>query len=644
MWFTPILCFSILIIGLVSSALALVAPRAVEECPENRFVDGANRKCIPYVVGKSIAGVKFSLYTWTESETSTTPAADPQYLQPLAEAAATVLPVYVGYMKTKVPKVKVYLTGKSKSLPNLAGQTDFRNADPTVCGIEIVGDGSGSSNDIKSVQQTFAHELYHCVQRTFELTQPQPSNDWWLEGSAAYFGNVFYPATPNHLQTYCGSSPLFVQAPSEGYAGSLYFQYLSDTLTSDVAINDWVSSRLKDSISTTLPGEQLTISSEPLITKAFPSFASHFLDGTIIYNNGEKITNLPPKGCDELITTVYEVSMKPNTYEMTTYVLPWEIDLKPEVLLPANRLISFTFDAPSGSHTALQYRRNDEKKWTTVQKGKAVSIDKSCEQQNYIFLATSTGDGAPSTQIPVTIHFTVKKPPKNRKMKRNVGRSNFFRVEQAKGNSNMTLADESLEEDLHSQDGISKRQDGDAASCPISKCPYGSWKFTAAVESDGIKASTPGGVTVSNIDTKGSGTFTLDPDTQEATLQFDGFSASFDDTSVGSDGKDLTIHYDLAIDGGGTATAVFAADGQSFTLTKPTYTGTFASQTTYPDAEPVGPTGDFAVGFGPDVVVDFSCDSVATDGDENMSLNGLFDGAFVYDIYYEPDDDDDTTT
>ena len=636
MLFTPILRFSILIIGLVSSALALVAPRAVEECPENRLPDGANRKCIPYVVGKSIAGIKFSLYTWTESETSTNPAADPKYLQPLAEAAATALPVYVGYMKTKVPKVNVYLIGESKD----RGYTDWRNMDPTVCGIEILGAGSGRSSDIESVQQVFAHELYHCVQRTFQLTEPFPSNNWWFEGSADYFGNVFYPATkPDHMQTYCGRSPLFVQAPSQGYAGSLYFQYLSDTLTSDDAINDWVISRITTFSSSNLAREQLFISSEPLVTKAFPSFATHFLSGTIIYNNGEEVATFRPKNCEQLITTVYEVPMKPGTYKHATYALPWEIYQTLEVTFQANRLNSFTYDAPSGSHTVLQYRKNDEKKWTTAQKGKVVSIDKSCEKQKYIFLATSTGDGSPSTEIPVTINFKVKKPPTNRKMKRNVGRSNFFRLEQAEGNSSMTLVDESLEEDLHKQDGISKRQDGDAASCPISKCPYGSWKFTPSVESDGIKESTPGGVTVSNIDTKGSGTFTLDQDTKEATLQFDGFSASFDDTAVGSDGKDLTIHYDLAIDGGGIATAVFAADGQSFKLTKPTYTGTFASQTTYPDAEPLGPTGNFAVGFGPDVAVEFACDNVATDGDDNMSLNGLFDGSFVYDIYYEPDDD-----
>ncbi len=636
MFFTPILGFSVLIIGLVSNALALLAPRAVVECPENRLPDGINRKCIPYLVGKSIAGIKFSLYTWTESETSTNPAADPKYLQPLAEAAATALPVYVSYMKTKVPKVNVYLTGKSDN----RGITDFNDMDPTVCSIEILGAGSGPSSDKESVQQAFAHELYHCVQRTFQLAQPAPSNDWWFEGSADYFGNVFYPATkPDHMQTYCGRSPLFVQAPSQGYAGSLYFQYLSDTLTSDDAINAWVVSRITDLPSDSLAGEQSFISSEPLITKMFPSFATHFLDGTIIYNNDEEVANFLPKGCEPLVTTVYEVPKKSGTYKHATYALPWEINQKLEVTFQANRLNSFTYDAPSGSDIVLQYRKNDKKKWTTAQNGKQVDVHKSCKKQKYTFLATSTRGGAPSTEIPVTINFTVKKPPKHRKVKRNVGRSNFFRVQQAKGNSSMTLVDESLEQDLHKQDGISKRQDGDAASCSVSNCPYGSWKFTAAVESDGIQESTPDGVTVSNIDTKGSGTFTLDQDTKEATLQFDGFSASFDDTTVGSDGEDSTIHYDLTIDGGGTATAVFAADGQSFKLTDPTYTGTFSSQTTFPDAEPLGPTGDFSVGFGPGVAVEFACDNVATDGDDNMSLNGLFDGSFVYDIYYEPDDD-----
>jgi hypothetical protein len=81
---------SILAIGWVSNALALVAPRAVVDCPPNRLE--IDRKCIPYVENKDIAGISFSLYTWTDPKAPTSHAADPKYLKPLQNAVAKVLP------------------------------------------------------------------------------------------------------------------------------------------------------------------------------------------------------------------------------------------------------------------------------------------------------------------------------------------------------------------------------------------------------------------------------------------------------------------------------------------------------------------------------------------------------------------------
>jgi hypothetical protein len=279
-----------------------------------------------------------------------------------------------------------------------------------------------------------------------------------------------------------------------------------------------------------------------------------------------------------------------------------------------------------------------DKTWKTAQKGKSVSIDSSCTSSQYLFLATSTSDADTTTAFPVTIKFTVKKVPKKRKAKRDKADGNPMLGENPGDNSSVIPAEDTPEGDPDNKNEIRKRQDGDGDSCPTSSCPYGSWILTAALDADGIKDSTPEGITVSNIDVTGSATFTLDQETKRSTLQFDSFSASFDDTSVSPEGEDVSIHYDLAIDGGGTATAIFADDGQSFTLAKPTYTGSFASQTTYPEGAPQGATGDFGVGFGPDVDVVFACDSISTDGDNHMSLNGLFGGAFIYDLFFEPAD------
>jgi hypothetical protein len=169
--------------------------------------------------------------------------------------------------------------------------------------------------------------------------------------------------------------------------------------------------------------------------------------------------------------------------------------------------------------------------------------------------------------------------------------------------------------------------DTPSTSCSTSpfpgQCPYGSWQLTAASYENFIKKSTPGGVTVSDIDASGSATFSLDKDTKKATIQFNSFTGSFTDSS-----DDEDIHYDLAIDGGGTATAVFASDGNSFKLASPTYTGKFSSQTSFAGGDPQGPDGDFGLGFGPDIEIVWACGSPG----EDMSLNGKSGGGFFYNV------------
>lgn len=165
--------------------------------------------------------------------------------------------------------------------------------------------------------------------------------------------------------------------------------------------------------------------------------------------------------------------------------------------------------------------------------------------------------------------------------------------------------------------------DCSSSPSPSGKCPYGSYQLTAASYEKFIKASTPHSTEVSDIDVSGSATFSLDKDTKKVTIQFKSFSGSFTDTT-----GDSVVHYDLAINGGGTATAVFASDGKSFKLASPTYTGKFSSQTSFAGGDPQGPDGAFGLGFGPDVEILWACGSPGKD----MSLNGQSDGTFIYNL------------
>jgi hypothetical protein len=179
---------------------------AAISCPPHRLED--DRKCIPYVEDKDIAGIGFSLYTWTDPDTlpdSAIPAADPGYLEPLQAAAVKSLPVYASLMKTKVKAINVYLTEDSPKGLAPRGVTDFMDTNPSVCSIRITGIGMNEkSDDIKSVEKTLAHELYHCVQKIFGISRlGRDHADWWFEGSTEYFANVFYPNTvPDHMACY----------------------------------------------------------------------------------------------------------------------------------------------------------------------------------------------------------------------------------------------------------------------------------------------------------------------------------------------------------------------------------------------------------------------------------------------------------
>ena len=628
-----------IVVACAVSTLASVTPRSVQKCPYSRLAD--NQDCIPYVVDKEIAGIKLSIYSWTDPKSPTTALASSQYLQPLQNVAAKILPVYGRYMETKVNSVRIYLT-KDPGDPD-RGVTDFQNPDKSVCSIKIIGNADGSDNsDIYSVQQTLAHELYHCVQRTFDEHKPDRSNVWWYESSAEYFANVYYPNTkPDHMQYYCPSSPLFLQASSGGYASSLFFQHLSNTFTPDIAIHNWVVSRIK-APSHDLQQEQMMLSSDHFINKAFPSFTTQFVDGAIRYIDDEPVVSIRTKcKTPDLVTetVTYTLPKGAGCYHTELLgVTPWRIYNELIATFPANRLISFSFTTQSGDDTVLQYRKTGDEAWKQIKQGKQGSVDMNDKDTEYAFLASSTSNADIKTVFDVGIDFTVKMPPHNRKAKRDLGlrHSNLKRLGY---NSSMILAEEPTAGDSDKQKEMSKRQERDDDSCDITSCPYGGWSFTADLEIDGIKESTPGGVTVSDIAVTGSGTFTLDQATMIVTLKFDSFSQAFTDTSPSSDGtEDISVHYDLAIDGGGTATAVFAADGKSFKLANPTFSGTFASETTYNDGDAMGPTGDFAVGFGPGVPIEFACDNVATDGDDHMSLNGLFGGNFIYDLFFQPDE------
>ncbi|OAL36407.1 hypothetical protein AYO20_04303 [Fonsecaea nubica] len=626
MLFQSTLHIPLLVLGLVSNTLALVAPRAVADCPTNGFQSG--RKCIPYVENKDIAGIKFSLYTWTDRKAPASPVADPKYLKPLQSAAAKALPVYADLMQTKVKTVRVYLTEEDGTI---RGATDYHELDPTICNVRVIGSGDGPSSDIESVQQTLAHELYHCVQRTFGMEQPFQDdslpNNWWFEGSAEYFGNFFFPDTkPDHMQKYDPASPLYNQKHDFSYPGSLFFQHLSNVFTSNKEIHDWVVSR-KSTTSSTLQDERRWLSSDSFITKPFPSFATAFKDDLILYSNGEPV---PRDFKVNLHTPACTLSDKPGVYDTKTFTRPWTIWETLDVALPDKRDISFKYTVPSGqgSNVVLQYSKDGEKSWKTAGKGATVKVD--CGSKKYTYLATSTGNGDVKTSVPVTIEFTVKKKKKGsnkHKAKRDETDGDLSTSEGLEYNPRALRAADTRPREiivvsLDNDDGDDD-DDDEGDSCSTDKCIVGDWNLDVpsmqAFLSEQLSASD---VAISNVAVTGSSSFSVKKDLSSA-MTFKGLDIAYDGSAGGYDFHtliDITGSVDGTLKLGKTA-----AGGDSFTWTNVKSQGLAKTTTTIAGFD--DPTElDISLDqqYGSDTQVHYTCT------DKTLQMSGYVDSKFTW--------------
>ncbi|KAH7389901.1 hypothetical protein BKA66DRAFT_548266 [Pyrenochaeta sp. MPI-SDFR-AT-0127] len=583
----------------VSNALALVAPRAAAvDCPPNKL---DFRKCIPYVENKDIDDISFSLYTWTKTEAPDSPSADSEYLKPLQLAAATALPVYAKLMKTK---------------------TDFNEPDQSVCSIRVAGYGlDKEQGDVKSVQQSLAHELYHCVQRTFGIGQPIPTsrlpNNWWFEGSAEYFGNIFFPNTnPAHMQHYHPRFPLYAQDPSIGYAGALFFQHLSNALNSDEVIHKWVVGR-KDTESSTPESEQQKLSFDNFITKAFPSFATQFTDGLIRYQDYTPVvsTYQAETRYKELI-----LPRKPGVYKFTTWVYPFTILSKVKMTFPTKRKITFIYKAPDAqdSSTVLRYRKVTDTTWKTAAKGADNKVDDDCSE--LLFLATSTSGVVVTEPFPVTLTFTVqRKAPKKRKVKRDDPVDNPIPTVNPQDNPDLGPSVNDPEEitvvSLDPDDGDDD-EEGDSCS---NKCIVGTWNLDIPSMQAFLTERLSGvsAATITNLAVTGSSSLIV-----KASLSS---NMTFNSLDIGYDGSASGFSFHTVIDITGSVAGTIQLGDNAFTWVDPQSQGTVKTTTTVQGfGDPIEMDLPVEKQYGPTTQVQYTCK------ENKLQTSGYVNGAFTW--------------
>jgi hypothetical protein len=243
--------------------------------------------CLEYVeIG--IGGLAHRIYYpsyWEED------APERGLLEPTRQALEQSLETYNAYGPNPVAGTDIVFTDLDYGGDVTSGGTVVAAADQILrrerCHVAVfpagtfVGlrpDGSG----LGVYQQTIAHELFHCYQYTNLAAQESgpsgDSPDWWIEGSAEYFGSVVYP-TVNAEFEYLDDLDAVSPASSlifYSYAASAFFQYLD--VQGGMSPEGIVDILRLMPTSGGYDDQQATVAGLPGMADAFHEFGRSYLD------------------------------------------------------------------------------------------------------------------------------------------------------------------------------------------------------------------------------------------------------------------------------------------------------------------------------------------------------------------------------
>ena len=227
-----------------------------------------------------VSGANIDLYHYTDNWATPNPTGDAQ-IAAIGSAVNAVLPLF----STFSPPLNVNIT-LVPSLPDSdLGETNCVLPDCTYCTVRISQQTTPGRNLSLDLGETTAHELYHCVQnRNQGNDQVLAQTGWWIEGSAGYFANKFYPDTSASawFKLYNPNKPLYSQTNDE--RAGLFFQFLSNHVWDDNDINGFVIQQIQAS---QLGGSEPTIMSNNAdLQSLFPVFAQKFVELAITFPDG----------------------------------------------------------------------------------------------------------------------------------------------------------------------------------------------------------------------------------------------------------------------------------------------------------------------------------------------------------------------
>lgn len=192
--------------------------------------------------------------------------------------------------------------------------------DDDSCGVGVFP--HGLTLDVPGFQQTLAHEIFHCFQdRNFDdpFSSSPEVNNWYVEGSAEYFGNYAYPSV-NAEYEFIGdiSSNIALYSLFDlDYENFLFFQFLANRIGNESVIDLLAS----------LPPEgdegiyaSKLMAAIPDFSDIFQEYAQDYFDRSITDTGGG---NVPVRPVPEYTEVVELGSM---SYPVDPFVVPhWRL-------------------------------------------------------------------------------------------------------------------------------------------------------------------------------------------------------------------------------------------------------------------------------------------------------------------------------
>lgn len=204
----------------------------------------------------------------------------------IMEAASLSVEQYNSYGPDPINPVYMVLTdfalydaSDSRYHPNtFAAAQDYTG--PTTCHIGIFP--HGLEGRVEGLQQTIAHEMFHCYQytnlRPQTINLPNEINNWWVEGTAEFLGATVYPTNNDEFQfngdfqTNVPGATLFEMS----YENYLFFQYLARE--GGLGIDGVVELLRRMPVDGGFEQQQDALASEGGIDEKFHNFARAYMD------------------------------------------------------------------------------------------------------------------------------------------------------------------------------------------------------------------------------------------------------------------------------------------------------------------------------------------------------------------------------